>query len=156
MFVSVGMVVDVDMETAVVAVANTVVGIGEVTRVDVVGSAALGSLVNVVVAVVAVAVARVALEANAVGTSQVVGVVDDTVNERAGPFVHASTAFVASVAADAACFAIMAVYVCGSIGSHLPAISTGKTSTDGRYDGIAPRVTRTGKTGTRNVYQGRT
>ena len=144
------------METAVVAVAATVVGVGEATNVDVVGSAVLGSSVIVVVAVVAVAVVSVALDANAVGTSQVVGVVDDAVNEGAGPIVHASTAFVASVAADAACYAIMAVYVCGSIGSHLPAIRTGKTNTGGKYDGIAPRVTRTGKTGTRNVYQGRT
>ena len=111
----------------------------------------MGSLVIVVVAVVAVAVVSVAMNADAVGTSQVVGVVDDAVNEGTGPIVHASTAFVASVAADAACYAIMVVYVCGGIGSHLPAIRTDKTSTDGRYDGRAQRITRTGKTGTRNV-----
>ena len=53
-FVSVGMVVDVDVET--VTVATTVVGVGEATNVDVAGSALLGSSVIVVVAVVAVAV----------------------------------------------------------------------------------------------------
>ena len=69
-------------------------------------------------------------------------------NAGAGPFVHASTAFVASVAADAVCFAIMAVYVCGSIGSHHLAIRTGKTSADGKNDGTAQHITCSGKTST--------
>ena len=150
------MVVDVDMETAAVAVATAVVEVGEATNVDVVGRAVLESSATVVVTVVAVAVCSAAMDADAVGTSRVVGVVDDAVNAGTGPIVHASTASVASVAADAARFAIIAVYVCESIGSDLPAIRTGKTSTDGRYDGRAQLVTRTGKTGTRNVYEGRT
>ena len=77
-------------------------------------------------------------------------------NAGTGPFVHASTAFVAGVAADAACFAVMALYACGSVGSYLPAIRSGKTSADGGYDSTLQRVTRTGKTGTRNVHEGKT
>ena len=76
---------------------------------DVVGSAGLGSSAGVVVTIVTVAVVSAAMDADTVGTSQVVGVVDDFVNAGRGPFVHASTASVASVAADAACFARMAV-----------------------------------------------
>ena len=154
MFVSVG--IDVDMETVVVAVATAVVGVGEATNVDVVGSAVLESSAVVVVTVVTVAVVSAAMDVDAVGTSWVVGVLDDAVNAGTGPIVHASTAAVASVSANAARFAIMALYVCGSVGSYLPAVRTGKTSTGGRYDSSPQRVTRTGKTGTRDVHEGKT
>ena len=57
------------METAVVAVATVVVGVGEATNVDVVGSAALELSAVVVVTIVTVAVISAAVGVDAVGTS---------------------------------------------------------------------------------------
>ena len=67
MFVSVG--IDVDMETAVVAVVTAVVGVGEATNVDVVCSAVLELSAVVVVTAVTVAVVSAAVGVDDVGTS---------------------------------------------------------------------------------------